>query len=41
MSRTGLVEGGAPACDGREGLMSLALVESIYGAARREAEEVR
>jgi len=31
---------GTPACDGREGLLSLALVEAIYAAARREGETV-
>jgi len=35
-----IATGGAPACDGREGLRSLALVEAVYAAARREAEEV-
>jgi UDP-N-acetyl-2-amino-2-deoxyglucuronate dehydrogenase len=35
-----IASGGAPACDGREALRSLALVEAIYAAARREREEV-
>ncbi len=35
-----IATGGAPACDGREGLRSLALVETVYAAARRGAEEV-
>jgi UDP-N-acetyl-2-amino-2-deoxyglucuronate dehydrogenase len=35
-----IASGGTPACDGREGLRSLALVEAVYAAARREAEEV-
>jgi predicted dehydrogenase len=29
-----IATGGAPACDGREGLRSLALVEAVYAAAR-------
>jgi predicted dehydrogenase len=32
--------GGAPACDGREGLRSLRVVEAIYAAARERALEV-
>ncbi len=32
--------GGAPACDGREGLRSLAVVEAVYRAARARGEEV-
>ena len=28
-----IATGGAPACDGREGLRSLALVEAVYAAA--------
>jgi len=32
--------GGTPACDGREGLRSLALVEAVYAAAGREGVEV-
>lgn len=35
-----IATGGRPACDGREGLRSLAVVEAVYAAARREAEEV-
>jgi UDP-N-acetyl-2-amino-2-deoxyglucuronate dehydrogenase len=35
-----IATGAAPACDGREGLRSLALVEAIYTAARRQPEEV-
>jgi predicted dehydrogenase len=32
--------GGAPACDGREGLRSLAVVEAVYAAAARRGVEV-
>jgi predicted dehydrogenase len=32
--------GGSPACDGREGLRSLALVETVYAAASRPGVEV-
>ena len=35
-----IAKGGAPACDGREGLASLALVEAVYAAARRDSQEV-
>jgi predicted dehydrogenase len=35
-----IASGGAPACDGREGLLSLAFVEAVYAAARRDSEEV-
>jgi predicted dehydrogenase len=35
-----IVSGGAPACDGREGLRSLAVVEAIYAAAGRHEVEV-
>jgi len=33
-------EGRAPACDGREGRRSLALVEAVYAAARGDGQEV-
>ena len=32
--------GAAPACDGREGLRSLAVVEAVYRAAREGGVEV-
>lgn len=35
-----IATGGAPACDGREGLRSLALVEAVYAAASRPGVEV-
>jgi predicted dehydrogenase len=35
-----IVAGGAPACDGREGLRSLAVVEAVYAAAGRDEVEV-
>jgi predicted dehydrogenase len=31
---------GLPACEGREGLRSLALVKAIYAAARREGDGI-
>jgi predicted dehydrogenase len=30
-----IATGGSPACDGREGLRSLAVVEAVYAAAAR------
>jgi UDP-N-acetyl-2-amino-2-deoxyglucuronate dehydrogenase len=35
-----IATGGAPACDGREGLRSLAVVEAVYAAARENGWEV-
>jgi UDP-N-acetyl-2-amino-2-deoxyglucuronate dehydrogenase len=35
-----IVAGGPPACDGREGLRSLAVVEAVYAAAGRDGVEV-
>jgi len=35
-----IVAGSAPACDGREGLRSLAVVEAVYAAAGRDGVEV-
>ena len=35
-----IVTGGPPACDGREGLRSLAVVEAVYAAAGRDGVEV-
>jgi predicted dehydrogenase len=35
-----IATGGTPACDGREGLRSLALVEAVYAAARQGGLEV-
>lgn len=35
-----IVGGGPPACDGREGLRSLAVVEAVYAAAGRDGVEV-
>jgi predicted dehydrogenase len=35
-----IVAGGPPACDGREGLRSLAVVEAVYASARHEGVEV-
>jgi UDP-N-acetyl-2-amino-2-deoxyglucuronate dehydrogenase len=35
-----IATGGPPACDGREGLRSLALVEAVYAAAGRDGVEV-
>jgi predicted dehydrogenase len=32
--------GGLPACDGREGLRSLAVVDAVYAAAGRDGVEV-
>ena len=35
-----IATGGSPACDGREGLRSLAVVEAVYAAAGRDGVEV-
>jgi predicted dehydrogenase len=35
-----IVAGGPPACDGREGLRSLAVVEAVYASAGHEGVEV-
>jgi UDP-N-acetyl-2-amino-2-deoxyglucuronate dehydrogenase len=35
-----IANGGSPACDGREGLRSLAVVEAVYAAAREAGREV-
>jgi len=35
-----IATGDAPACDGREGLRSLAVVEAVYAAAGRDGGEL-